>query len=154
MESYGDPANPNRVRVQAIAPAMQMHLYEASQTNALSRNIGLQQLETCMTVLKEFRKTYWAADFSIRIFSEALLKMRNKRRRADHDRAGGDDQSAADSTDRTTSEAFNEQFYEPHNTLELAPGEPEHHLPGANDRLWSDPDLDFFTFPAQDPLDQ
>lgn len=131
---------------------MQMHLYEAAQPNALSSQVGFQQLDTCMTIMKEFCKTYWAADFSLRIFSEALVKVRNRTRRlpTDNESTGERNRATTQPGDDTSFGASNNTLRDEHVSSTVSSGRLETFLQSPNEDLFSSSDLDFFKFPAAD----
>ncbi|OAL39415.1 hypothetical protein AYO20_01285 [Fonsecaea nubica] len=142
--------------IQAISPTMQMHLYEASQANPLSRQVGLQQLDTCMTVLQELRRTYWAADFSIRLFSEARSRMRNRTKRLGNEEnstkvPNGSLGSANGLLDARSSSG-------PYQEYQISPSSDQPSIdfgfPDPDQDIFSNLELDFFKFTTCEPTHQ
>ena len=138
--------------VQAISPAMQMHLYEAAQPSPLSSQVGFQQLDTCMIIMKEFRKTYWAADFLLRIFSEALVKVktRTRRLRPGNDRVEDDNRAVPKPVEGTSLGLPSSHPWEENASSNVTSGQFDTCLQSPNEDILSASELDFFKFPAPD----
>lgn len=55
---------------------MQIHLYDATSKDHLTKQLGLRRLEFCMTLCKELRKTFFGASVISSFFSGALVRMK------------------------------------------------------------------------------
>ncbi|OAL37971.1 hypothetical protein AYO20_02804 [Fonsecaea nubica] len=64
--------------ITAIIPIMQIHLYGSVFSDGLRQKFSIYQLDMCMAVLAELGKTFWAADMTYNIFSEAKRKIKSK----------------------------------------------------------------------------
>ncbi|EKG17485.1 Transcription factor fungi [Macrophomina phaseolina MS6] len=60
----------------ALVPVMQIHLYDATSKDHLTKQLGLRRLEFCMTLCKELRKTFFGASVISSFFSGALVRMK------------------------------------------------------------------------------
>ncbi|RFU81421.1 c6 transcription factor [Trichoderma arundinaceum] len=67
------------IRITAMIPAMQIHLYDCKSTNALTRGLAENKLRLHMLVLSNLRGTYWSADVMYRLFerAQAILSKSN-----------------------------------------------------------------------------
>jgi hypothetical protein len=57
-----------------MLPPMQIHLLEYTSDSFLRQKLAENQLNMCMLVMTELQKTYWAADFAFKFYSEARDK--------------------------------------------------------------------------------
>ena len=65
---------PTMISIPMMA-TMQIHFYEHYNLEGLSRQHALHNLKLHLMVLDHLRKTYWAADMSYKLFTEALKAM-------------------------------------------------------------------------------
>ncbi|UKZ55988.1 hypothetical protein TrVGV298_009812 [Trichoderma virens] len=67
------------IRITAMIPAMQIHLYDCKSPNLLTRGLAENKLQLYMLVLSNLRGTYWSADVMYRLFDRAqsILKKSN-----------------------------------------------------------------------------
>ena len=59
-----------------MIPAMQMHLFDCKSSNEVVQRFAPHKLEVCMSVMSELRRTYWGADFILKLFERAQAKLR------------------------------------------------------------------------------
>jgi hypothetical protein len=58
-----------------MIPALQINLFESVSSDSLTRSIGRHQLDICMLVIEQLKRTYWAADFIYSLFTKARKKL-------------------------------------------------------------------------------
>ena len=69
------------LRITALIPAMQIHLYDLRSKSPLLSGLARNRLYLCMLVLSELRDTYWSAGVMYRLFERAqsIIEQRNNK---------------------------------------------------------------------------
>ncbi|TDZ20213.1 Cutinase transcription factor 1 beta [Colletotrichum orbiculare MAFF 240422] len=63
--------------VIAMAPPMQIHLFESTSSKPMARQMGRHNLALCMVAMDELRKSYISAEASYKLFETAINKVDN-----------------------------------------------------------------------------
>ncbi|CRG87289.1 Cutinase transcription factor 1 alpha [Talaromyces islandicus] len=69
----------------ALIPPMQVHLLNITSKKPLLQQLGHHQMEICMTVVNELRKTYFGAEVVYRLFRNAQKQMQTSDNRSGED---------------------------------------------------------------------
>lgn len=65
----------------ALVPAMQIHLLNSTSAKPLIASLGQHNLDMCMQVADELRKTYFGAALVRRLFLQAQAQIRSRKTR-------------------------------------------------------------------------